>query len=116
VGDIDLKQLSALPTARGLIARHAYARARKFKIGLAPLLKAAGLTFQQIEDQDSRIVNMLTVQLAAELKGTGVNVNSADPGFTGDRPIFVALVSWFALVATHHWLLHIPAWNILRGP
>ena len=27
-------------------------------------------------------VNMLTIQLAAELKGTGVKVNSADPGFT----------------------------------
>ena len=27
-------------------------------------------------------VNMLTVQLAAELKDTGIKVNSADPGFT----------------------------------
>ncbi len=27
-------------------------------------------------------LNMLTVQLAAELKGTGAKVNSADPGFT----------------------------------
>jgi AraC-like DNA-binding protein len=55
VRDIDLKQLSALPTATGQIARYAYARARKAKIELAPLLKEAGLTGQQIEDQDSRI-------------------------------------------------------------
>jgi NAD(P)-dependent dehydrogenase (short-subunit alcohol dehydrogenase family) len=27
-------------------------------------------------------VNMLTIQLAAELKETGIKVNSADPGFT----------------------------------
>jgi AraC-like DNA-binding protein len=55
VRDIDLKQLSALPTATGQMARHAYARARKAKIELAPLLKEAGLTHPQIEDQDSRI-------------------------------------------------------------
>ena len=53
--DIDLKQLSALPTATGQLARLAYARARKAKIELAPLLKEAGLTGQQIEDQDFRI-------------------------------------------------------------
>jgi AraC-like DNA-binding protein len=55
VRDIDLKQLSALPTATGQMARYAYTRARKAKIELAPLLKEAGLTGQQIEDQDSRI-------------------------------------------------------------
>jgi len=55
VRDIDLKPLSALPTATGQIARHAYARARKAKIELAPLLEEAGVTRQQIEDQDSRI-------------------------------------------------------------
>jgi hypothetical protein len=55
VRNIALKQLSALPTATGQIARHAYARARKAKIELAPLLEEAGLTRQQIEDQDSRI-------------------------------------------------------------
>jgi len=55
VPDIDLKQLSALPTATGQIARYAYARARKAKIELAPLLNQAGLTPQQIEDRDSRI-------------------------------------------------------------
>ena len=52
---IDIKQLGALPTAAGLMARHAYARARKAKIELLPLLKEAGLTHQQIEDQDCRI-------------------------------------------------------------
>jgi AraC-like DNA-binding protein len=55
VRDIDLKPLSTLPTATGQIARLAYARARKAKIELAPLLKEAGLTRQQIEHQDSRI-------------------------------------------------------------
>ncbi len=55
VRHIDLKQLSTLPTATGQLARLAYARARKAKIELAPLLKEAGLTGQQIEDQDSRI-------------------------------------------------------------
>jgi hypothetical protein len=43
VPDIDLKQLSAVPTATGQMARYAYARARKAKIELAPLLKQAGL-------------------------------------------------------------------------
>ena len=28
------------------------------------------------------VLNMLTVQLAAELKDSGIKVNSADPGFT----------------------------------
>jgi len=51
----DIKQLSALPTATGQLARLAYARARKAKIELAPLLKGAGLTDQQVEDQDFRI-------------------------------------------------------------
>jgi AraC-like DNA-binding protein len=55
VPNIDLKQLSALPTATGQMARYAYARARKAKIELAPLLKQAGLTSQQIEDRDCRI-------------------------------------------------------------
>jgi AraC-like DNA-binding protein len=55
VRDIDLKQLSALPTATGQLARYAFARARKAQIELAPLLKEAGLTRPQIEDQDCRV-------------------------------------------------------------
>ena len=54
--DIDLKHLSALPTATGGIARHAYARARQAGIELRPLLEKAGLTEQQIEDRDARIL------------------------------------------------------------
>ncbi len=53
--DIDIKQLGALPTATGQMARYAYARARKAGIELLPLLKEVGLTHQQIEDQDCRI-------------------------------------------------------------
>lgn len=55
VRHIDIKHLGALPTATGQVARYAYARARKAKIELLPLLKEAGLTHQQIEDPDSRI-------------------------------------------------------------
>jgi AraC-like DNA-binding protein len=57
VRDIDVRRLGALPTAAGLLTRYAYARARKAKtkIELLPILKEAGLTHQQIEDQDCRI-------------------------------------------------------------
>jgi len=55
VRDVDVKQLGALPTATGQLARYAYARARKAKIELLPLLKEVGLTHRQIEDQDCRI-------------------------------------------------------------
>jgi Arabinose-binding domain of AraC transcription regulator, N-term len=77
VRDIDLKQLSALPTAAGLIARDAYARARKAKIELAPLLKEAGLTGQQIEDQDSRIT------VRAQIKFLNVVANALQDPLLG---------------------------------
>jgi AraC-like DNA-binding protein len=77
VRDIDLKQLSALPTATGLIAREAYARARKAKIELAPLLKEAGLTGQQIEDQDSRIT------VRAQIKFLNVVANALQDPLLG---------------------------------
>lgn len=54
--DIDPKHLSALPTATGAIARHAYARARQARIDLRPFLKKAWLTERQIKDRDARII------------------------------------------------------------
>jgi AraC-like DNA-binding protein len=67
VPDIDLKQLSALPTATGQIARHAYARARKAKVELAPLLKQAALTPAQIEDRDCRITVRAQIKFLNEI-------------------------------------------------
>ena len=67
VPEIDLKQLSALPTATGQIARHAYARARKAKVELAPLLRQAGLTPAQIEDRDSRIAVRAQIRFLTEI-------------------------------------------------
>jgi len=67
VPDIDVKQLSALPTATGQIARYAYARARNAKVALAPLLKQAGLTPQQIEDRDRRITVRAQIKFLNEV-------------------------------------------------
>jgi hypothetical protein len=47
--------LHALPTATGGIARIAYACARRSGIAVKPLLKRAGLTERQINDQRARI-------------------------------------------------------------
>ena len=51
----DTKRLGALPTATGAIARLAYACARRADIELKPLLKKAGLTYQQINDRSARL-------------------------------------------------------------
>jgi AraC-like DNA-binding protein len=48
-------RLSALPTAGGAIARAAYVLALREKVDVAPLLKRAGLTQQQAEDDKLRI-------------------------------------------------------------
>ncbi len=53
--NIDTRELGSLPTATGQIARYAYARARKAKIELLPLLREAGLTQQHMEDREVRI-------------------------------------------------------------
>jgi len=55
VQDVDAKRLGALPTATGGITRLAYARAQAAGIELAPLLKKAGLTEQQIKDPRARL-------------------------------------------------------------
>jgi AraC-like DNA-binding protein len=55
VRDVDARQLGALPTAAGLLTRYAYARARKAKIELLPILNEVGLTHQQIKDRDCRV-------------------------------------------------------------
>ena len=55
VNDIDTSRLGALPTAAGWIARLAYAHVRRAGIELAPLLKKAGLTDQQLKDRAARI-------------------------------------------------------------
>jgi AraC-like DNA-binding protein len=49
------KRLGALPTATGGITRFAHARARAAGIALAPLLKKAGLSGQEIADRGARI-------------------------------------------------------------
>ena len=53
--DIDPRRLGGLPTAVGGMARFAYARARRAKVELGPLLQSSGLTRQQLEDSDARI-------------------------------------------------------------
>ena len=55
VRDIDPRNLGALPTATGGLARLAYARARQAKVELGPLLQKCGLSRQQIEDSEARI-------------------------------------------------------------
>ena len=50
------KRLGAISTARGTLARLAYARAREAGLELKPLLKKAGLTHQQIEDRSARVI------------------------------------------------------------
>ena len=62
VNDLDTKRLGALPTAGGGIARLAYARARRAGIELRPLLKKAGLTYQQIKDRGSRFPVQYQIQ------------------------------------------------------
>ena len=48
-------RLGSIPTARGGIARAAYARAADAGLDVKPLLKKAGLTHRQIKDCDYRI-------------------------------------------------------------
>ena len=55
VSDVDTKTLGALPTAAGVSARLAYARARRAGIELKPLLKKAGLTDHQLKDSGARL-------------------------------------------------------------
>src|SRR5580704_12870870 len=49
------EHLSAIPTATGGIARHAYARLKRSGIETQGLLKQSGLDVSQIEDDDMRI-------------------------------------------------------------
>ncbi len=56
VPDIDSRLLATLPTSTGAISRLAYARARESGIELEALLQKAGLTDQQINDPDARII------------------------------------------------------------
>ncbi len=55
VNDADTSRLGALPTAAGWVARLAYAHLRRAGIELAPLLKKAGLTDQQLKDRAARL-------------------------------------------------------------
>jgi AraC-like DNA-binding protein len=55
MSSIATKRLGSFPTATGTIARLAYARARGARIPLAPLLKKAGLTDQQLNDRGARL-------------------------------------------------------------
>jgi AraC-like DNA-binding protein len=55
VSDPENRRLGALPTATGVVARLAYARAREAGVELKPLLKKAGLTKRQIEDDGIRL-------------------------------------------------------------
>ena len=53
--DIDPRHLGGLPTATGGMTRLAYARARRAKVELGPLLQKSELTRQEIDDSDARI-------------------------------------------------------------
>jgi AraC-like DNA-binding protein len=55
VSDPESKRLGALPSAHGTIARLAYAQTIAAGIDVAPLLKKAGLTPQQIDDATVRL-------------------------------------------------------------
>jgi AraC-like DNA-binding protein len=55
MGDLDLKRLDALPTTAGILTRLACARVREAGIELKPLLRRAGLTDRQVEDDRARI-------------------------------------------------------------
>ena len=55
MSNVDTKRLGALPTATGAIARLAYAYAGRADIPLKPLLKSAGLSYQQINDRGARL-------------------------------------------------------------
>ena len=55
VHNIDAKGLADLPTATGVVARLAYARAREAGVALEPLLRRAGLNDQEISDCSVRI-------------------------------------------------------------
>jgi AraC-like DNA-binding protein len=77
VSDIDPKNLSKLPTCRGMLSRLAYARARDAGIELAPLVKESGATEQQITDDETpiavrrqiRFLNLVAEALNDELLG-----------------------------------------------
>ena len=74
---IDASTLGAVPHADGLVARLACARAQAAGIALAPLLKKADLTVQQIDDSRVRLVardqirllNLIADALADDLLG-----------------------------------------------
>ena len=55
MSDPETRRLGALPTATGVIARLAYARAREAGVELKPLLTKAGLTKRQMEDDGIRL-------------------------------------------------------------
>jgi AraC-like DNA-binding protein len=62
VSDVDTKTLGALPTAAGVSARLAYARARRAGIELKPLLKKAGLTDHEVKDRAARLAVQHQIQ------------------------------------------------------
>jgi AraC-like DNA-binding protein len=49
------ERLSALPTASGAITRLAFECAQRAGIELLPVLRRAGLTFQEVQDRDARL-------------------------------------------------------------
>ena len=68
-------RLSALPTAGGGIARHAYARCAKAGLNTDMLLRKAGLTRAQIDNPDVRITVQSQIRfldLAAKALGDGL--------------------------------------------
>jgi len=71
-----------------LLRKSASARIVNVSSGLGSLTHNSDPTweFAQVKrlgyNASKAALNMLTVQLAAELKGTGIKVNAADPGFT----------------------------------
>ena len=74
---VDATTLGAIPHADGLMARLACARARKAGIALAPLLRKANLTLQQVEDarvrlaarDQIRLLNLIAEALHDDLLG-----------------------------------------------
>ena len=55
VREPDFERFGAIPSAAGALSRHAYARARAAGIDVVPLMAKAGVTRQQVEDDNVRV-------------------------------------------------------------
>jgi AraC-like DNA-binding protein len=75
--DFRVSSFGSLPSTTGVLARLAYAQARAADVLLEPLLKASGLTVQQMEAQSVRI------PVRSEIKFLNVVANAQEDEFLG---------------------------------